>query len=766
MQKSSSDNSSITAEQSSEDATTQDVTDTKNAGYSKDESIESNFYDDLPIERPEQDLFGYGLFADTIAKCILGIKKPNGGVIAIHGPWGSGKSSLINLVCNNIRNQKFSEPDKMPIIIPFNSWCYRTEKGIVAGFFKELHSGLVNWKSDKANIDASIDPHLVRSLAFSVLGAYAASQWIDICSLNDAESILSKCLKSLSKRKNKKQNIDSIRIEDLQHEIGKMLGDSGARVLIIIDDIDRLSEEEAKSVFRIIKSVGRIQNVMYLVAYDREIAEAMFDKEYTSEGSHYLEKIIQANFDLPEPAQSTIVNFLNFRMKEIFGCGMLATNRRMYDIVHDVVIPEMKNLRSVHRLANMLSVTYKSVKQNVDLPDFIALETFRLFHPHLYQAIRSRKSILTRSVQYPSGTIKESSDREIENIYLFSEPVESRPRLKRCLVDIFPSIVNTFVTPRTKDLRQWEDEKRVRSAIHFDTYFRFFVSEDVVSNDEFQEFARNASNEDYIKSYFMECINRKIEEGKSKASFMLDMISQNVDSIDRDKVTPLLYAIYSISGELTKSNEWFLEFGHFVTNSDRIRRLTQVLLEDRFEYTHISDIVTSAVRRAPLNFQLEICRMSYNFHHNSTNTEPHDIWGFIGRDETLFLKEHALNDVRIAASDGTIFDYDDVLSIFENWQSISDDKEEIKNIFNVNFEYSDRLVRCAYEFGRIIPSISHDDIHTRASLRRLGEYIDFEHFERRLNEYIQHGNLNERDMNIINRLLDILKLREKGGQKS
>ena len=76
-----------------------------------------------------------------------------------------------------------------------------------------------------------------------------------------------------------------------------------------------------------------------------KIAEAMFDRgSITSEGSHYLEKIIQANFDLPEPMHSQqIVNFLNFRMKEIFGCGYVGDeSANMYDIVHDVVIPEMK----------------------------------------------------------------------------------------------------------------------------------------------------------------------------------------------------------------------------------------------------------------------------------------------------------------------------------------------------------------------------------------------------------------------------------------
>ena len=761
MQKSSSDNPNMATERNSADDTSQEVMDSNNMKHSDEEPIESNFHDDLPIVHPNQDLFGYGSFANTIAKCILGTKRPNGGVIAIHGPWGCGKSSLVNLVCHNIRNQRYQDLSKRPIIIPFNSWCYRTEKGIVSGFFKEFQSGLISWEADRVSSNARIDQSFVTDLTFLIGGLYAISQGVDIDSLIGVKNTFSKFKKFILKKIRRKQKLDNRGLEGLQFEIGQKLRESGVRVLIVIDDVDRLSQEEARSIFRLIKSVGRIENVMYLVAYDRKIAEEMFDKDYTSEGSHYLEKIIQASFDLSEPSQSTIINILNSRFKDIFGSKMFLTKRRTYDVVHEVVVPEMKNLRSVHRLANMLSVTYQSVEWNVDLPDFIALETFRLFHPNLYQAIRSRRSALTRSVQYTSGTSSQSSDNEIEDIYLLGEPAESRPRLKRCLISIFPSVVRTFSTPRSVDLRRWEDEKRVRSAIHFDTYFRFSISDDVVSNEEFQEFARNASNEDYVKSYFDTCINTKIDNRKSKASFLLDMISRNVDSINRNDVAPLLYAVYSIANELMKADTWVMEFGHSVTNFDRIGKLTRTLLEDRFEYTYISATFTTAVRCAQLNFQLEICKMLCNFHFNPGDCEAHDVWNFIDRDETVFLKGHALNDVKNAAESGTIFDYNDILNIFDCWHSVSDDKEDIKNTFNENFGYSDKLIKCAYEFGKVIPSISHDDVHARASLRRLGKYIDLEYFERRLNNCIKHEPLHEKDVNIIGRLLELLKLREK-----
>ena len=597
-------------------------------------------------------------------------------------------------------------------------------------------------------------------------GAYAIGNGYDIELLNKIKGFVPKLPKlSLWKRKSKKK-IDIKRIEDLQSEIGEKLRKSGARVLIVIDDIDRLSQEEAKAIFRLIKSVGRIKNVMYLLAYDREVTEKMIKEAYHSEGNQYLDKVVQASFDLPEPMQSKIIDVLNSRFFDIFGSDMLFTKRKTFDVVHEVVVPEIRNLRSVHKLSNMLFVTYQSVKWDVNLPDFIALETFRLFRPNVYQEIRCRKNELTRSVAYHPAAGHELNENKIEDIYLAKEPKEDHQRLKKSLVKIFPSIDSNYGGPTSDVLKCWKNEKRARSVIHFDTYFRFSISNEIISNEEFQEFVENASNQNYIKSHLLDLEKEDVDVGRTRASFMLDKISLNVESIDRDNVEPFLNAIYSISGELTKSKKWILEFGHFVTNIERIKRLTENLLENRFNFSRISEVVSSAVMEAPLNVRLNICRISHNYHLNRNDAEPHNMWSFICRDVSIFLTEHALHDVRVSASNGTIFEYDDILNILENWQSISNDKEEVKNTFNGNFEYSDRLVRCAYEFGRVIPSISHDDFHTRASLRRLGKYIDLEHFERRLNEYIQQENLDERNINIINRLLDILKLREKGGQKS
>ena len=59
-------------------------------------------FDDKPIDSPEEDKFGFKALAKAIADSISKMKSPEGTVIAINGPWGSGKSSLINLVRHHL----------------------------------------------------------------------------------------------------------------------------------------------------------------------------------------------------------------------------------------------------------------------------------------------------------------------------------------------------------------------------------------------------------------------------------------------------------------------------------------------------------------------------------------------------------------------------------------------------------------------------------------------------------------------------------------
>lgn len=104
-------------------------------------------FDDKPIRLPSEDHFGFDPFAKAIAETISGFENPEGSVISINGPWGTGKSSIVNLVKHHLSATADGGDLK---IIDFNCWWFRGEEALALEFFRDLYSAMDIAKSEKA----------------------------------------------------------------------------------------------------------------------------------------------------------------------------------------------------------------------------------------------------------------------------------------------------------------------------------------------------------------------------------------------------------------------------------------------------------------------------------------------------------------------------------------------------------------------------------------------------------------------------------------
>jgi len=86
---------------------------------------------DLPIERPGQDLYGIDPFVGSLTRSVRGMKSPQGIVIGLNGPWGSGKSSAINLLRHHLAEAVENEDVED---VTFNPWWFRGEEALALAF--------------------------------------------------------------------------------------------------------------------------------------------------------------------------------------------------------------------------------------------------------------------------------------------------------------------------------------------------------------------------------------------------------------------------------------------------------------------------------------------------------------------------------------------------------------------------------------------------------------------------------------------------------
>ena len=675
------------------------------------------FHDDSPIRKPKRDKLGYRGFAKSIARCITSIKKSKGGVIAVRGPWGSGKSSVVNMVIHKLKKKE----DKCPIIISFNSWCYRHEEEVIAGFFQELYAGIKLYSKGK-----NIDIKFVAKLGARVLGlSKIAAPGLNLVAPGSS-AFISSGQEILENAIAQNQTMES-----LQFNVSKIIKNTDKNILIVIDDIDRLSPDEAITIFRLIKSVGRLDNVIYLLSYDRIATENAIMEVYPSEGSRYLAKIVQAGFDLPEPSRQKLGDILMSRLEKFLENEMPDSSRRIHSIIYDIIISEIKTPRNIHQLANVVSITFPAVKMNVDLGDFIVIETLRLFRPNVYKNIHKNKNILVGAKRLDCGD--KSADDIISEILLDEEDERDRPNLIPLIRNIFPR----FDDKRPSISQHSRNQKRIYLENHFDTYFHFSVSDDVISDIEFREFVEKSGDSDHI--------NRKLSKSSaesyncSKVSSLLDEIIYNINEIPSNNVETLVVTLCSIADSIDEDPRSYTRYHLIGSNRRRIIELSRRLLENNCRKLSVSNILVSIVNEAPLDILAQLCHwICRNYCERDANMNLGFEQEFMKQEDIQNIRKMTLERIEGAMKAGSVADLNGLYSILQDWYEISENEEKVRTTIRQMLDKSHKnVIFFAMEFERHFEK--NRSQRNYKILINIGKFIDIDYFSEKLDLAIRSG---------------------------
>ena len=415
-------------------------------------------FNDDPIRRPDEDRFNFNSFAQMVAKRIQGIEDPEGSVIAIYGAWGSGKSSAMNLVRHHL-----PESDDL-VIVEFPVWKYQNKKAISSGFFETIYYQIKPEISIVGKIErvSSQFKRWVAKVPFIgkwVLGFIVRAQIGGV--LIELESkVANRGAASIDSDMNR-----------LHGELDRLLQNADKRFLIIADDMDRLTAEEALAVFRLVRSVGRLHNVMYLLAYDREMTEQAMTKILQSEDPRYLDKIVQFGFDLPRATYRQLELLFQKLCAELAIDVPGLVDVSSEDMTTLYMMHELRTPRDVKRLFNVLSSTLPPVADRVFVEDFVRLEVIRLFRPGLYWAIHQYQFEILSGIKIVDPHIRKKRSKAFDEMLLASHPIEDRERLRRVLMRLFPQLELVWLNKGGIHKQVAEEQKRVCSMLHFDTYF-------------------------------------------------------------------------------------------------------------------------------------------------------------------------------------------------------------------------------------------------------------------------------------------------------
>ena len=318
-----------------------------------------NYFADNPISTASEDLLQRSKFVERIVREIDMIDASQGYVLAVMGQWGSGKTSVLNLVKEQLSNSG-------TILVEYNPWLLSGVEELVDGLFREINAKL-NKKGVKyrAAIDKIIDygEMLTPLTSVPVVGAWANGVLMPF-------QVMAK-----------HRNLRTTSVVEQKEQVAEALTNMDSSIVVIVDDIDRLDKVEVREIFKLVRLTANFPNVIYLLSFDRIRVENALTEDGVP-GRAYLEKIVQNGFEIPLIPRKVLTREVAQALDSALEQVKVRLDREVWDnTLLNIVVPAIKNMRDVRRLAMAVRSTAAALTDSIEVSDILALETMRLFLP-------------------------------------------------------------------------------------------------------------------------------------------------------------------------------------------------------------------------------------------------------------------------------------------------------------------------------------------------------------------------------------------------
>lgn len=359
---------------------------------------ESSYVYDGAIEYKEQDILDYSDKAKIAAEDIKRFDvSEHSWSIGVNGKWGSGKTSYINLILENL------SPDEYDII-KFNprgskdvSTIQEDALNLLSEKLKVYYIGLSSLFKDYINALQLIDSTGWLEKAFS---AYSHSD------AGNKKNRLNETLKNLPKK-----------------------------VVFVIDDFDRLTREEIIEVLKLLDNNADFSNIIYVTAYDKDYVEKQFAENNASqEHCYFVDKFFNVEWNVPLRYYYYIYDYIITQLDSIVD-----TTQFGYDIseiksagfYQNIVKKHIPTMRDAKRLINLFQSDYQPVHGEVDVIDFLLITIIKYKYRVEYTALFNCEYLINganNTLTYDEKKVENANSKEIIKLLFSATDTSNRPR--------------------------------------------------------------------------------------------------------------------------------------------------------------------------------------------------------------------------------------------------------------------------------------------------------------------------------------------------
>ena len=575
---------------------------------------------DNPIEKDVEDKLGFLPLAKRVATAIVksDIDTKNSYTISIEGQWGSGKTSLVNLIKKEIKEDV--------ILMEFNPWMVTDFEQLIKYFFSELLKEIIH-NSDEAKFKEDMWKDIKKFVSFftpekvhigfgDIKVAYSPK---DMLFSEKDETIL-----------------------ELKTKINKYLKSLKKRIVVIVDDIDRLTDKETETFFRLIKGIADFDNIIYLLLYDKAIVAKSLEQFKQENGEKYLDKIVQYPISIPKVYHSVYTEILFDKLDNILKkIKKYNFNQEKWNTLVPILEKYIKNIRDINKVVSVISFEYPQIAEDVEFTDFFILSLIKVQKYELYTFIRDKKYIFDDSKYNPlivnSDEIKKEEFKQAKKEFL-EKSLLSFSDYKLLFYKLFPAMEDS-------EYYRWyppfiHKYKPLDSNDYFDNYFTFVVAKNKLSSKDYTNLVQKLFSNDF------QAFKKSILEQKEVHILFLDMfketdreqIEKNVDSVKN-----IILNLLSIHELLVSNNSIFLSASYLYLNManelfKNVEESDTVLNSIYFEANYISLSTKLSFYRELMKYQKDERKFSQEMMDNikkrlSTDIELIKVSDFLGEQE-------------------------------------------------------------------------------------------------------------------------------------
>ncbi|CAN7627472.1 KAP family P-loop NTPase fold protein [Brucella pseudogrignonensis] len=532
---------------------------------------------DVPIKASDQDLLRRVGFAERIAVILSELTLEEGRVFAIRGQWGAGKTSLKNLVIEQLGSRKGSA-DWMD----FNPWQWGDGEAIAKALFQQIADKIGGALSSKAGKRAAMFRRygstltgsagsvqklganaplitlvlanasivaLAASIGWSLPEAATVARWLTVASI--ALPVVGWLLLYFGKDR-WAEPVDKIRAD-----LESSLRGSEKPLVIFVDDIDRLEPEQIRSLIRQIKVNANLPNIVFVLLFQPSIVERALDPIANGQGREFLKKIVQANFDLPAVSKSMVHSIMTKDLEQLMGIYAVAENGfevvRWGNALVGAIQPYIENLRDARRYVSSVAIhlplhTGRQVME-VNVVDFLVLEALRVFEPELHFAIFRDRDLFLQNGRFRDDRADNDNRSRIKE-HISSLDPQRQSLAEAAVKQLFPKTEWAFGGSHYGDdwLRSWNSAKRVCTVRYFSRYFELQTPQGEMSENEFSDLLKISGEGKLLNEAI------KNVESRELLGSLASRLDDSVETLPTATASVFLPAMFEIAQKLFDRN--------------------------------------------------------------------------------------------------------------------------------------------------------------------------------------------------------------------